>query len=207
MAALQGEAERLAGVGEQLVDHGGDGRAAARRDDRAPAELGDADPWSRWGAVEGEGCDHLLRAAQSLDGDVVGDLAGRQADGGVEVARRLERSDPDAPAQDAAKLVDLLACTVHLGQDPPGARARAPQALAAVAGRARGAIGAVARVYAPSGGWLVIRASILRGAGDIRTALTIEPARAGDLAPSPSACASRRGRSRTIKRRSSRSSA
>ena len=61
--------------------------------------------------------------------------------------------------------------------------ARAPQVLAAVASRARGAIGSVARVCAPSGVWLVIRASILRGDGDARTAHTIEPARADDLAP------------------------
>ena len=61
--------------------------------------------------------------------------------------------------------------------------ARAPQVLAALASRARGAMGAVARVCAPSGVWLVIRASILRGDGDARTALTIEPARADDLAP------------------------
>ena len=69
----------------------------------------------------------------------------------------------------------------QLGTGPSGASA--PQALAAVAARARGAIGAVARVCAPSGGWLVVRASILRGAGGTRTALTIGPARAGDLAP------------------------
>src|SRR5215208_3126243 len=60
--------------------------------------------------------------------------------------------------------------------------AGAAQALAAVASRACGAIGSVARVCAPSGVWLVIRASILRGDGDERTALTIEPARADDLA-------------------------
>jgi hypothetical protein len=103
--------------------------------------------------VGGEDGDHLL-LGQSLDGEVLGDLAGEQAEGGVElvgdkeaqhvggdalahadldagvrlgeagqqlgdvdVSGRPERSDPDAPAQDPAKLVDFLACTVDFGQD------------------------------------------------------------------------------------------
>ena len=69
----------------------------------------------------------------------------------------------------------------HLGTGRSGPRI--PQVLAAVAGRARGAMGSVVRVCAPSGVWLLIRASLLRGDGDARTALTIEPARADDLAP------------------------
>jgi hypothetical protein len=118
-----------------------------------PVEVGHADVCGRWGAVRGEGGDDLL-PAQALDGEVVGDLAGQQAEGGVElvggehaehvggnalakadldpgmrlaeagqqpgdveVARRHDRSDPDPPAQDAAQLVHLLACTVHFGED------------------------------------------------------------------------------------------
>ena len=93
-----------------------------------------------------------------LDGELVGDLAGQQAEGGVElvggeeaehvggdalaeadldagvgvaeageqpgdveVAGGQERADPDASAQDAAKLVDLRARGVDLGEDPAGA--------------------------------------------------------------------------------------
>ena len=157
IAALEGEAEWLAGGGEPLLQRGGDGRATAGRDDRVPAEVGDADARNRRGAAGGEDGDRLF-LAQPLDDEIVGQLARQQAEGGVElvggeeaehvgsdalaqadldagvrlaeagqqaghveVARRQQRSDPDAPAQDAAKLVHLLACAVHLGQDPPRA--------------------------------------------------------------------------------------
>ena len=40
-----------------------------------------------------------------------------------------------------------------------------------------------ARVRTPSGTWLVVRAIVLSGDGSPRTAVTIEPARAHDLAP------------------------
>jgi hypothetical protein len=100
VAALEGEAERLAGVGEPLLQCGGDGRATARRDDRVPAKLGDVDALSRWGAVEGEGGDHLF-PAQSLGGEIVGDLACQQAEGGVELVRgeEAEHVGGDSPAQ------------------------------------------------------------------------------------------------------------
>jgi DNA-binding CsgD family transcriptional regulator len=58
-----------------------------------------------------------------------------------------------------------------------------------VAARARSAttepepLLARARVRTPSGTWLVLRASTLSGAGSPRIAVTIEPARAHDLAP------------------------
>ena len=39
--------------------------------------------WSGWGAVGGEGGDHLV-VAEWLDGEFVGDLAGHKAEGGVE---------------------------------------------------------------------------------------------------------------------------
>jgi hypothetical protein len=48
------------------------------------AEVGDADAWTRWGALGGERGDHLV-LAQSLGGEIVGDLAGQQAEGGVEL--------------------------------------------------------------------------------------------------------------------------
>ena len=156
VAALEGEAEWLAGVREPLLQCGGDGRAAARRDDLVLGQVGHVDAWSGWGAVGGEGGDHLVMA-ESLDGEFVGDLAGQQAEGGVEfvggdqaqhvggdalaeadldarvclaeaceqardvdIAGGHERSDPDSSAQDPAKLVDLRACAVHLGQDTAG---------------------------------------------------------------------------------------
>jgi hypothetical protein len=158
VAALQGEGQRLAGVAEQLVQHGGDGRAAARRDERVSAEIGDAHLSSRWCAVGSERGDHFL-VSQSLDGELVGDLAGQEAEGGVklvggeqaehvggdaltetdldagvgaaeageqpgdvEVAGGQKWSDPDAPAHDAPKLVDLFARGIDLGEDTPGSR-------------------------------------------------------------------------------------
>ena len=126
-------------------------------DDGAPAEVGDADLWRCRGAAGSERGDGLF-LAQSLDGEIVGDLAGQQAEGrvelvggeeakhvggdplaqadfdagvrlaeagqqpgDVEVARRRERPDPDTPAHDAAKLIDLLTCTVHFRQDAASA--------------------------------------------------------------------------------------
>jgi DNA-binding CsgD family transcriptional regulator len=60
--------------------------------------------------------------------------------------------------------------------------------IAAVAGWARATGGddarfARARVRAATGTWLVVRGSALSGEGDARTAVTIEPAGAHDLAP------------------------
>jgi DNA-binding CsgD family transcriptional regulator len=66
---------------------------------------------------------------------------------------------------------------------------RLPAIVAAVASQARRATDAGepllarARVRTSSGAWLVIRASTLRGDGGRRTAVTLEPARAHDLAP------------------------
>jgi hypothetical protein len=40
----------------------------------------------------------------------------RQQPRDVDVACAQERADPDAPPQDAAQLIDLLACAVDLGQ-------------------------------------------------------------------------------------------
>ena len=119
-----------------------------------PSEVCDADRRARRRAVGGERGDDLL-VGQPLGGEIVGDLAGQQAEGGVElvggdvaehvggdalaeadldarmgaaeageqagdveVAGGQERPDPDAPAQDAAELVDLLARGVDLGKDP-----------------------------------------------------------------------------------------
>ena len=45
----------------------------------------------------------------------------REQPGDVDVAGGQQRTDPDAPAQDAAQLVDLRAGAVHLGQDAAGA--------------------------------------------------------------------------------------
>src|SRR5512133_1557583 len=67
VAALQCEPESLVGGGEQLLHRGGDGRTAARRDDRALAQLDDTDMWSCRGAAGREGGDRLF-PAQSLDG-------------------------------------------------------------------------------------------------------------------------------------------
>ena len=47
-------------------------------------EVGDGDVRRRWGTIGGEGGDHLL-VGQSLDAESVGDLAGQQAEGGVEL--------------------------------------------------------------------------------------------------------------------------
>jgi DNA-binding CsgD family transcriptional regulator len=59
--------------------------------------------------------------------------------------------------------------------------------IAAVASRARAAhrdrLLARARVPLPSGAWVVIRASLLAGDDEPKTAVTIEPARTHDLAP------------------------
>ena len=38
----------------------------------------------------------------------------------VDVTGREQCANPNVPAQDATQLVDLLACTVQLGQDAPG---------------------------------------------------------------------------------------
>jgi ATP/maltotriose-dependent transcriptional regulator MalT len=64
-----------------------------------------------------------------------------------------------------------------------------PSAIAAVAGRARDIaagrlrIGARVRVRARSGAWVVVRASTLGTGADASTAVTIERARADELAP------------------------
>lgn len=66
---------------------------------------------------------------------------------------------------------------------------RVPALVAAVASQARRATDrrepllARARVQTSSGTWLLIRASTMRGDGDARTAVTLEPAHAHDLAP------------------------
>jgi hypothetical protein len=44
----------------------------------------------------------------------------RQQIRNVDVARAHERADPDASPERAAKLIDLLACAVHLCQDAAG---------------------------------------------------------------------------------------
>ena len=74
--------------------------------------------------VGGEEAEHVggdALAQADLDARVRAAEAGQQA-GDVEVAGGQERPDPDAPAQDAAQLVDLLAGGVDLGQDAAGAR-------------------------------------------------------------------------------------
>jgi DNA-binding CsgD family transcriptional regulator len=65
------------------------------------------------------------------------------------------------------------------------AHAQLPQVVTAVANRAHSAepLLARARVRSASGTWLIVRGSALEGDGDARTAITIEPARAHDLAP------------------------
>jgi hypothetical protein len=80
----------------QLLQDGGDGRAAARRHDRVPAELGDADVWIWWGTVEREGGDHLV-VAQPLDGEPGRDFAGQQAEGDVELVSGQEAEHVGLP--------------------------------------------------------------------------------------------------------------
>lgn len=62
---------------------------------------------------------------------------------------------------------------------------RLPLPVAAVARRTGGgeALPAQVRVRAASGDWLVVRGTALSGEGDARVAITIEPARAYELAP------------------------
>jgi hypothetical protein len=50
----------------------------------------------------------------------VSSAEGCEQSGDVDVASGVERTDPDVPASDAAELVDLLACAVHLGEDTAG---------------------------------------------------------------------------------------
>ena len=75
----------------------------------------------------------------------------------------------------------------QLGAGEPGAHL--PSVVAAVANRARTAVDddepllARTRVHTASGTWLVVRGSRLSGEGEARIAVTIEPARAHDLAP------------------------
>jgi DNA-binding NarL/FixJ family response regulator len=63
-----------------------------------------------------------------------------------------------------------------------------PRVVTAVAARARAVaagysdIAATARVRAASGRWLRVRGSVLRNGARVRTAITLEPARASDLA-------------------------
>ena len=70
-----------------------------------------------------------------------------------------------------------------------GPPAPLPPVVRAVATRADVEAGAAAvpaaraRVRAPSGAWLVVRGSVLGGDDEVRTAVTIERARAHDLAP------------------------
>src|SRR5512132_1064078 len=100
VAALEGEAEWLTAGGEALVQDGGDGRATTGRDDRVLAQVGDADVWSGWAAVGSEDGDHLL-LAQSLDGEVVADLAVEEAEGGVQLVggKEAQHVGGDALAQ------------------------------------------------------------------------------------------------------------
>ena len=70
--------------------------------------------------------------------------------------------------------------------EPDGPGDGPPHVIAAVARRARvadDARHARARVRTPAGTWLVVRASALSGDGGPRTAVTLEPARAHELAP------------------------
>ncbi|HYI17276.1 MAG TPA: helix-turn-helix transcriptional regulator [Solirubrobacteraceae bacterium] len=75
----------------------------------------------------------------------------------------------------------------QLGAGEPGAHL--PSVVAAVASQTRTAVDedepllARTRVRTPSGTWLVVRGSRLSGDGEARIAVTIEPARAHDLAP------------------------
>jgi hypothetical protein len=156
VAAFEGEAEWLAGGGEELVQDERDGRAAPGRDDRALGEVGDGDVGGGGGAFGSEAGDYFV-VAQVLDGEFVGGVAGEEAEGGVEVvggetavhvggdalaqagldagvslaeaceqsgdvevACGVERADPDVATQDAAELVDLLACAVQFGEDAAG---------------------------------------------------------------------------------------
>ena len=119
-----------------------------------PCEVGDRDATSPWRAVGRERA-HDLVVAQALDRELIGCVAGEQAEGSVELVGReeaehvrgdalaepdldagmgpaesseqsrhvqvaggQERSDPDTPAQNAAELVDLLSCGVHLREHP-----------------------------------------------------------------------------------------
>jgi hypothetical protein len=73
--------------------------------------------------VGGETAEHVGGDAfpeADLDAGMIPAEAGQQA-GDVDVARGQEGSDPDAPTQPAAKLVDLLAGPVELGEHPAGA--------------------------------------------------------------------------------------
>jgi DNA-binding CsgD family transcriptional regulator len=77
----------------------------------------------------------------------------------------------------------------ELGDHAPGAAA--PQAVLAVAARARRVAtdtgterpAARARIRTARGGWLVVRGSALGAEADAPIAVTLEPARPGDLAP------------------------
>jgi DNA-binding CsgD family transcriptional regulator len=112
-------------------------------------------------------------------------------------ADRPEDEDED---EGAAGLVLLAGDDSIVSTDAAGARRLAelapagppgqlPEVIAAVASRARTAADeaqpllARARVRTAGGAWLIIRASELAGGGQARTAVTIEPAGAHELAP------------------------
>ena len=145
--------------GEPLLQDGGDGRAAARRDDRVPREVGDGDVRSAAGRGRARtrrppprrsaARRRVRRGSRRPAGRRRRRARRRRAGASMSAAMPSRRptstpgcawlkrasspgtstspagrsaSDPDAPAQDAAELVDLRACAVHLGEDTAGAR-------------------------------------------------------------------------------------
>jgi DNA-binding CsgD family transcriptional regulator len=126
------------------------------------------------------------------------DLLASLADGFEDVQRaRLER-DLSADASDGDRGLLLLddedgiemadAAATGWLDELPGHGRRLPLVVTAVAARARAIasghseVAATARGRTTSGRWLLLRGSVLRNANHARTAVTLEPARAPELA-------------------------
>ena len=150
------------------------GLTLLRGDDRGPFTSADA-------ALVGSLTSHLVEGVRRAV--LVAALSARRHEDEGDAGLVLLADDDSVVLADAS--AEAWLTELRTGE-PAG---RLPALVSAVASQARRAIDggepllARARVRTPSGTWLVIRGSRLRGSGDARTAVTIEPARAHDLAP------------------------
>jgi DNA-binding CsgD family transcriptional regulator len=177
------------------------GRSLRHRELRAPNGFGDelrsvlAGETGTWGGLtlhRSAGREPFTTGETALVASLSRDLAeglrrtillaalSARPDGDPEAAGLLVLTVDGAIAMSDAAAEHWLA---ELEPDGPGGGP--PHVIAAVARRAHvagDALHARARVRTPAGTWLMVRASVLSGGGR-RTAVTLEPARAHELAP------------------------
>jgi DNA-binding CsgD family transcriptional regulator len=164
-------------------------------DELRAALVDDGVTWGALGLMRGSDCEPFSPADAARV-----DAVTRQLAEGLRRAMLLHRDGPGpAPGEGAAGLLVLAADgSIVLADevaaawiDELGGHGSLPPVVTAVASRARtvaagptrdGRI-ARARVRARSGGWLVVRASVLPDRPDAHVAVMIEPARPHELAP------------------------